>query len=127
MTDIYLYPEAASPFDIILRVGLSADLRDWPLPGPPRVSREGPRLAPRMPEHPTPVPMVFAQHLYDDLVLRYGPTHGRRIYFEMEAAMKGPFAPGKEYDASVRPIQPGLPPPSFRRAPVRRVPPAKRN
>ena len=128
---ICLFPEAAFWFDITLRPPCAVslvDTHDW-LPGAPRVSRDDrfPLIAPRLPEHPVPVPLIFAQHLYDDLVARYGPTHGKRIYFEMEAGMKGPFAPGKEYDASVRPIQPGLPAPSFRKAPVRRVPPAKRN
>jgi hypothetical protein len=74
-----------------------------------------------------PVPVVVAQALMDDLVVRYGPSGGRQIYFAMEAEHKGPFAPGNKYDASERPLQPvPVAPPSHRlRVRVHAIPPAK--
>jgi hypothetical protein len=41
------------------------------------------------------VPIV--QSLMDNLLKRYGPEEGKRVYYAMEAEGKGPFAPGGKY------------------------------
>ena len=124
MTDIWLYPEASPDTDIILYYGLrDSQQHDW-LPRQ-KVRQRAPY--PLLPKKPEPTPIV-AQSLYDDLVARYGETAGRRIYYEMQAEYKGPFAPGAKYDATVRDVPPPLQAPGQRRAPViGNIPPAKRN
>lgn len=127
MTDIWLYPEATPDTDIILYYGLrdTGATHDW-LP-PQAVRQRGP-VYPVLPPRPVPQPVVVAESLYTDLVARYGEKQGRRIYFEMQAEYKGPFAPGAKYDATTRRVPPPLEGPEHRRAPVlNNIPPARRN
>lgn len=43
--------------------------------------------------------MPVVQSLMDNLVKRYGPEKGKRVYYAMEAEGKGPFGPkGKHRD-----------------------------
>lgn len=41
--------------------------------------------------------MPIIQALMDNLVKRYGPKRGERIYYAMEAEGTGPFAAGGKY------------------------------
>lgn len=125
MTDIWLYPEATPDTDIILYFGLrDSQAHDW-LP-PQRVRQQAPTY-PLLPPKPTQQPVVVAASLWDDLVARYGEREGKRIYFEMQAEYKGPFAPGAKYDATVRDVPPPTMRPAHKRAPTLNIPPAKRN
>jgi hypothetical protein len=73
---------------------------------------------PRTPIRKGPPPRsIVAETLYGDLIGRYGPAEGRRIYFEMEDARVGPFAPGNKYDAARRRVPKG-PEPDGDRAPL---------
>jgi hypothetical protein len=79
--DIWLYPPATNPFDIILSHGLRA-LRGfgWPLP-------------------PYKEEPVIAGSLYLSLVDRYGPAMGTQVFQKMYTERKGPFQEGAKYDA----------------------------
>ena len=122
MINVYLYPVPA---------GVLNDpwLGDPTVPGTqPLDDRWFPELtharpAPRRPQRPPTRPVVVAQSLYRDLVVRYGPVEGRRIYFEMEQQHSGPFGVGQKYDATKRRIQPGEAR-AAERAPVLEVPKA---
>jgi hypothetical protein len=125
MTDIWLYPEATPDTDIILSWGLRvSDTHDWL---PPQVPRQTQPIYPLLPPIPTQQPVVVATSLFEDLVARYGQHEGERIYFEMQAEYKGPFAPGAKYDATVRDVPPPTMRPAHKRAPTLSIPPAKRN
>lgn len=41
--------------------------------------------------------MPIVEKLMASLVARYGEEEGRKAYYAMEAAGKGPFAPGAKY------------------------------
>jgi hypothetical protein len=95
--DVYLWPVPA---------GNVADpwLRDPTVPAVivtslPRDDK--PPVAVRKQQLPTQQPVV-AMALFTDLITRYGPAEGRRVYFEMEAKRQGPFAAGNKYDAAKR-------------------------
>lgn len=121
--DIFLYPSAYPIVDIILSYPSIA--RQLILGRDDRpADRSKPRRRP--PPIPVPTPVVVAHSLFDDLVGRYGKEQGRRIYFEMQAEYKGPFAPGAKYDATRRKVPPLTTRPQPR-APVITVPPARRN
>jgi hypothetical protein len=66
-----------------------------------------------------PARPIVAMSLFTDLITRYGPAEGRRVYFEMEAKRIGPFAAGNKYDAARRGIKRGRG--SGRRAPTAHV------
>lgn len=113
ITDIWLYPPAANPNDIILSWGLrpepSAVAPDIYFPRQPLDSRGQP---------------VWAASMYADMVRRYGLAEGERIYYAMAREKKGPFADDRKYaarrpvEASV-PVKPQLPESTF--LPVDRV------
>lgn len=125
MTDIWLYPEATPDTDIILSWGLRVtDTHDWL---PPQKVRQKAPIYPLLPPIPDQRPAVVAESLFGDLVARYGKREGERIYFEMQAEYKGPFAPGAKYDATVRDVPPPTMRPAHKRAPSLNIPPAKRN
>lgn len=119
--DIFLYPSPVPIEDIILsdptkaRAAILAIIDDVVRPG--RLKRGPIRRGPERPREPLP---VVAHSLMGDLVGRYGTADGRRIYFAMERELKGPFQPGKKYDATRRAlpaVQVATPP---ERVPVRR-------
>lgn len=100
MADIYLYAEAASPYDIILSLGLRSQsilgmssgvgFSYGRLTIPVRKRR----VIVVVPRFEPPV----GQSLYHDLIEEYGPTKGKRVWGGMLLERKGPFAEGAKYD-----------------------------
>jgi hypothetical protein len=122
--DVWLYTQAVPITDIILSFGQRTAVFRGGDDKP--AHHRHPPFRP-VPHRPTVQPVIVAQSLYDDLVARYGKTHGERVYFEMETGMLGPFQPGKKYDATLRPVQHVYAAPSPRRVPViNNVPPARK-
>ncbi len=84
--DIYLYHEATTRFDIILRHGLSGRRLGWPL----EPDKERP---------------VVGGSLYASLVERYGEAVGGHVFEKMAEDRQGPFAEGAKYDMDKRSVQ----------------------
>jgi hypothetical protein len=104
MVDIYLFPEATSPYDIILSFGLRGEpivligmssgtgyaYAHLTIP----VGRRTKAVYIPIPSEEPPVGVS----LYDDLVERYGKAEGKRVWGGMLLERKGPFAEGAKYD-----------------------------
>lgn len=111
VVNVYLYPVPAitgAPGDVFLYDPTTSAVRpgDDRYPTPPgHYLPVAPRGPWRKEEHQRQPLEVVAHSLMDDLVERYGLAHGREVYFAMERELKGPFAPGNKYDATLRPAQ----------------------
>lgn len=91
--DVFLYPEAASRFDIILSHGLRSTgvvLPETPWAG----SGFRRRKKIKVPEDEPPVGVS----LHDALVDRYGETRGKEVWSKMLVGRDGPFGEGMKYD-----------------------------
>lgn len=95
--DIWLYPPAANPNDIILSWGL----RPTPTAAQPDIFFPKQLLDSR--GQP-----VWAASMYAAMVSRYGLFEGERIYYAMAREHKGPFADARKY-AARRPIEVSVP------------------
>jgi len=91
--DIYLYPPAASRFDIILSRGLRSVgvvVQETPWGG----SGFHRRRRIKVPDELPPV----AVSLHEALVERYGETTGKEVWSKMLVGREGPFGEGMKYD-----------------------------
>jgi len=86
MVYIYLYPEAANRFDIILRFGLH---RRGGLPGLYEPDSEKPAVA---------------GSLYLSLIGQYGTVVGAQVFEKMFEERKGPFGEDAKYDPDKRSV-----------------------
>jgi hypothetical protein len=93
MVDVFLYPEAANRFDIILShglrsVGVVVQETPWAGSGFRRQKRI------KVPDELPPV----AVSLHEALVDRYGETTGKEVWSKMLVGRDGPFGEGMKYD-----------------------------
>ncbi len=97
--DIFLYPAAGFPADIILRDPTILFVVAQPAAGGGGASGLGVRRRKLEPIRRE----IVAKSLMGDLRDRYGGAHGFEVYRALERERKGPFGPGKKYDPRKRP------------------------